>query len=330
MSESIRDRAPRSAAALLAAFRRQRPLRGGSLIVSVFGDALAPRGGAITLGSLIDLMAPFGLTERLVRTSVARLVHDDWLASRRRGRLSEYRLSARGRERFVEATARIYSGPPGPWHGVWTLVVLPGAAGGARDAIRRQLRWIGFGEIAPGVFAHPAANAAAVRATLASARPARAPLLFETARGAGAFADRARIVRHGWDLTELATRYRQFIRRYAAVATSLEERGALAPATAFVVRTLLIHEYRKIHLRDPLLPRELLPASWPGIAAYDTCRRLYGRVVAPAEAHLDAHAVRFAGPLPRPDRSVAGRFPPPVAVAVSAKIGASVSPTSRR
>ena len=310
MSESTRDRAPRRVAALLAAFRRQRPLRGGSLIVTVFGDALAPRGGAITLGSLIDLMAPFGLTERLVRTSVARLVHDDWLASRRHGRLSEYRLSARGRARFVEATARIYSGPPGPWDGVWTLVVLPGAVGGGRDAIRRQLRWSGFGEIAPGVFAHPTAGAAAARATLAVAGTPPAPMVFEAASRASTGADRARLVRHGWDLTELATRYRQFIRRYAALARSLEERRALEPATAFVVRTLLIHEYRRIHLRDPLLPRELLPASWPGIAAYDTCRRLYGLLVAPAEAHLDARAVRFSGPLPPPDRSVAGRFPP--------------------
>ena len=309
MSESTRDRAPRRVAALQSAFRRQRPLRGGSLIVTVFGDALAPRGGAITLGSLIELMAPFGLTERLVRTSVARLVHDDWLASRRHGRLSEYRLSPRGRARFVEATARIYAGPPGPWDGAWTLVVLPGAVGG-RGAIRRQLRWNGFGEIAPGVFAHPAAGAAAVPATLASAGLARAPMVFVTARAAGSDADRARLVRQGWDLTELATRYRRFIRRYAAVARSLEERRALEPATAFVVRTLLIHEYRRIHLRDPLLPRELLPADWPGIAAYDTCRRLYGRLVGPAEAHLDARAVRFSGPLPPPDRGVAGRFPP--------------------
>ncbi len=306
MSESTRDRLPRRVAALLAEFRRRRPLRGGSLIVTVFGDALAPRGGAIALGSLIELMAPFGLTERLVRTSVARLVHDDWLASRRIGRLSEYRLSPRGRARFVEATARIYSGPPGPWRGTWTLVLLPSVVATERDALRRHLHWIGFGEIAPGVLAHPTASAAAVRASLASVRLARPPVLFEAATCAS---DRERIARYGWDLTDLATRYRQFIRRYAAVGTSLEEHGALAPATAFLVRTLLIHEYRKIHLRDPLLPRELLPAHWPGIAAYDTCRRLYGRVVAPAEAHLDARARRLSGSLPPPDRSVAKRFP---------------------
>ena len=56
-----------------------RPLRGGSLIITVFGDAILPRGGSIWLGSLIKLVQPLGLSERLVRTSVFRLAQDGWL-----------------------------------------------------------------------------------------------------------------------------------------------------------------------------------------------------------------------------------------------------------
>ena len=41
--------------ALVARFRRQQPLRGGSLLVTILGDAIAPRGGVIGLGSLIEL-----------------------------------------------------------------------------------------------------------------------------------------------------------------------------------------------------------------------------------------------------------------------------------
>jgi phenylacetic acid degradation operon negative regulatory protein len=33
------------------------------------------------------------------------------------------------------------------------------------------------------------------------------------------------------------------------------------------VRTLLIHAYRRVLLRDPLLPAALLPLDWPGAAA---------------------------------------------------------------
>jgi len=123
--------------ALLRNFRAQRPLRGGSLLITVFGDSIAPRGAAATLGSLIRLAGPFGLTERLVRTAVARLARDGWLAARRSGRRSEYRLTPTGAERFAQATRRIYGESPSVWDGKWTLVVVP--AGRPRRAQVREV-----------------------------------------------------------------------------------------------------------------------------------------------------------------------------------------------
>src|SRR5437588_11472127 len=74
---------PAAVRALLRRWRAQRPLRAGSLLVTIFGDAIAPRGAAVTLGSLIRLAAPFGLTEGLVRNSAGRLERDGVLAARR-------------------------------------------------------------------------------------------------------------------------------------------------------------------------------------------------------------------------------------------------------
>ena len=291
-------------AALVARFRRQRPLRGGSLIITVFGDAVAPRGGAITLGSLIGLMAPFGLTERLVRTSVARLAADDWLAGRRFGRLSEYRLSASGRQRFVEATRRIYAGPATEWSGCFTLVLMTGASAARRRQIRETLHWEGFGEPEPGVLAHPMRSPAETRELLGVAGLADAPIVFES-RSTDPAADR-RLILQGWDLRELAGRYARFIRHFEPLLPAL--RAPLPPADAFLVRTLLIHEYRKIHLRDPLLPPPLLPAGWPGISAYEVCRTVYERVFLAAEDHLSEVAARLDGRLPAPEPAVFRRF----------------------
>ena len=56
------------------------PPRAKSLIVTVWGDALAPHGGGVWLAGLIRLMAAFDMNDRLVRTSVFRLAADGWLA----------------------------------------------------------------------------------------------------------------------------------------------------------------------------------------------------------------------------------------------------------
>jgi hypothetical protein len=49
----------------------------------------------------------------------------------------------------------------------------------------------------------------------------------------------------------------------------------LTPEKAFVVRTLLIHAYRRVQLHDPQLPVELLPTPWPGALAYELARQIY-------------------------------------------------------
>src|SRR5467141_3705540 len=164
---------PAPVRALLRNFRAQRPLRGGSLLITVFGDSIAPRGGAVTLGSLIRLAAPFGLTERLVRTSVARLARDGWLAARRSGRRSEYRLTRTGAERFAQATRRIYGESPLVWDGKWTLAVVP--VGTARRAqMREDLKWLGFGQLNPSLFAHPGCTPGQARRWLRNVRGAEA------------------------------------------------------------------------------------------------------------------------------------------------------------
>ena len=290
--------------ALLQHFQAQRPLRAGSLLISIFGDAIAPRGGAVTLGSLIRLAAPFGLAERAVRTSVARLARDGWLASRRAGRRSEYRLTRSGAERFAEATRRIYGESPQSWNGRWTLVLLPVGSGPRREA-REELRWLGFGELDAALFAHPACSLAQARAWLRNVPGASKALVLHSS-GAALAADRALIAR-GWDLADLTRRYRQFVAQFAAVEPAFEAEP-ITPETAFLVRTLLIHEYRKIHLKDPMLPLALLPEDWVGGAAYELCRRLYAQLFPDAERYLSGAARQLSRPLPAANSAARARF----------------------
>jgi len=288
---------------LLTHFRSQRPLRGGSLLVTIFGDAIAPRGGAVTLASLIRLAAPFGLTERLVRTSVARLARQGWLVASRAGRHSEYRLSTQGAQRFAEAPQRIYGTATPVWDGHWTLIVLP--QGRRRPAsLREELRWLGFGQLSPTLFAHPGTSAEETRGWLHSLAGAQDGLLLHSA-AADAATERA-LAAQGWDLAELERGYQRFLGRFAALEPALKG-PAFTGETAFLVRTLLVHEYRKIHLQDPLLPPTLLPPDWVGARAYELARRVYGAVFAPAEDFLSVTARRLDGPLPEADAAAPAR-----------------------
>ena len=317
------DSAVSAAKDLVVRFTQQRPLRGGSLIITMFGDALLPRGGTIALGSLIELASRFGLNERLVRTATARLAQEGWLEAHRVGKLSEYRLSSEGRERFAEATERIYSPPNSSWSGRWTLIVVPPMAKDARNGLREELLWRGFGEISPTVFAHPALDMGSLRLS----RPSSALLSKVIVFDASLSDDEApqRLIGLGWDLEDLGARYQRLVRRFERVYAALEDTPNPDPLSCFLIRTLLIHEYRRLHLRDPLLPARLLRANWPGARAATLARDIYGRVFGASEAYLSTIAARLKGPLPVPDASILQRFggitalkdPPPATSPVS-------------
>jgi phenylacetic acid degradation operon negative regulatory protein len=300
------DLLARSADALVARFRRQRPLRGGSLLVTIFGDAIAPRGGVIALGSLIELASPFGITDRHVRTAIGRLANEQWVSSQRSGRVSFYRLTSHGRARFAEATQRIYGAVPAEWNGEWTLVIFPRSMRASRDDLRDELTWLGFGQLTSGVFAHPTHGEETVRARIAELESAGEVIVIQ--RAVVTHASNEQLVATGWDLGELARRYRRFVDMFAPLDDALTRTARAAGETAFVLRTLLVHEYRRIHLRDPQLPASLLPRQWPGTDAHSLCRNLYAKVFAASEEFLSARVQTLEGALPPPAAEVFARF----------------------
>jgi phenylacetic acid degradation operon negative regulatory protein len=155
------------------------------------------------------------------------------------------------------------------------------------------------------VFAHPACTIEEARAWLATlGDTGEAWIVKSTTEGQAA--DR-KLAAAGWSLTELARRYRKFCDTFAPVRAAIGQRQ-IAAQPAFVVRTLLIHEYRKVHLQDPLLPSSLLPPDWIGAEAYELCRTLYAAVFAAADDFLSDTARRIREPLPPPEPAAYRRF----------------------
>jgi phenylacetic acid degradation operon negative regulatory protein len=268
------------------------PPKAKSLVVTVWGDSIAPHGGAIWLSGLIGLLEPFGVNERLARTSVYRLAREGWLVARQHGRRSLYRLTTQGQRRFEHAYRRIYA-PPGtdPWDGNWDLLIVPPASidESVRRELRKELEWDGFGVVAPGVFARPArvGGEPGLRETVLalgiSGRVAIAAA-HGLPRGAGSIAS---LAGDCWDLKSVAAAYRGFVARFRAIADQLDGGADPDPQQCFFLRTLLIHEFRRVTLHDPQLPEELLSSNWPEAAAYALCAGLYRRVHGGAERYLE-------------------------------------------
>jgi phenylacetic acid degradation operon negative regulatory protein len=292
---------------LVAEFRSRRTLRTGSLITTVFGDSIAPRGGTVWLGSLIAVMEEFGINERLVRTSVFRLVQDGWLQSRQVGRRSYYSLTEDGRERFERATHKIYGEPVTEWDGKWTTVLLNSIDSAKKDAVRKELSWLGFGALSPSVLAHPNPDMGGLDVATQRLEVADELIIMvgQTVRNEGSM---RRLAQASWNLDEIDERYANFVERFRPLFAAYGKDANVSLKSAFLVRTLLIQEYRKVLLRDPQLPAELLPADWHGTAAYQLCRNLYRAIYAQADGYLTETMETAEGPLPPPAATFGKRF----------------------
>lgn len=282
--------------ALLEAFGQQSRIRTGSLIISVFGDAVLPRGGRIWLGSLIHLLRPLGINERLVRTSVFRLAQDGWLRTQAHGRKADYLLTPAGQQRFEEASRHIYSAQTPLWDRRWRLILVVGELNArAREQLRRALFWQGFGLLGNDCYIHPSADLdTAFDALVADGMTDTLPELMPLLAVENHFGSAARdvdMVRRAWNLTDLAQAYAAFVQRYQPLRDLLRQPATetLDDQQAFLLRALLIHDYRRLLLRDPELPTELLPHNWPGHEARQLCREFYRRLLPASERHLDRH-----------------------------------------
>lgn len=294
---------------LLEDFRQQRPLRGGSLIITLFGDSISQHGNSVWLGSIINALEPFGLNSRLIRTAVHRLIQEGWLTAKMVGRRSYYSFTDAGLRRYEKAAQRIYAGGPVNWDGSWTLVICGRLMDEGRERLRKELSWLGYGVVNANMLFHPGAASEGLHETLYDLGVDEDVVVMD-ARTAEISSVQAlrQLAEDSWPLQELARRYDSFLEKFRPVLRSLQRARSLSGEEAFQVRTLLVHEYRRILLRDSDLPAQLLPADWVGGAALALVSDIYRLVDEPAESYIVEAMETASGPLPGAAPSHRRRF----------------------
>src|SRR5213079_485647 len=247
---------PQPLARIVEQLKRE-PSRTGSIVITVFGDAIVPRGGSVWLGTLLEFFNALDIDSGVVRTAMSRLASDGWLERNKVGRNSFYRLDKKGRQTFDTATKHIYDPPLSDWTGRFELLLI--GNGEDRDASRAALESAGFGSPLPGVWVAPSG----VPVPEEAAGAIRLEVSAEDDSG-------RRLLSESWPLERTADAYRKFMKSFEPLRGWIA-RGRPSEAEAFTARILLIHQYRRVVLRDPLLPVALLPRDWPGGAARELC-----------------------------------------------------------
>lgn len=276
--------------------------RAGPLIISMFGDTIAPRGGSIWLGSLIGLMAHFGISERLVRTGVFRLTRDGWFKTRSAGRRSFYELTQHSSATFAEADRRIYTATLPQWDGNWTLVqALPDLPAKDRQQLRDTLKWHGFGQLSPTLMISPRTSDPS---PVNGASHAGSVVFQARQKDLADTASQTDIASAAWNIAGLSTAYDNLIQRFSPFVPAIP----IDPAQCFVLRTLLIHEYRRILLKDPQLPAVLAPPDWPGGKACKLVAQLYHLLTPATDSFVAGNMECWTGGCPDPVPEYYQRF----------------------
>jgi phenylacetic acid degradation operon negative regulatory protein len=219
-----------------------------SLVITIFGDSVQHRGGRIETARLNKLIARLGIESGALRTALSRLSRDGWVEGQRNGRTSSYTLTPAGLEQAGPATTRIYAAPRiGPVETWCFSTIAP------PDALRIAGGWL--------------------------TPHRRATDGFQICGALGS--ESAQAV---W--TNLAPSHVAALEKTASDVRSLEDL-TLDPLDALAARTLLIHRWRRLVLRWPEVPAELMPDTFSPGDIHAAVAAAYAHLSPAAESWLD-------------------------------------------
>ena len=277
------------------------------LVFSFFCDVVTQHGGEIWLGSIVKALAPLGINERLTRTAVFRLTQDGWLESNKQGRRSYYRLTRTGQHDYQRAANRIYASESPKWDGVWTLLFVSLVSEKKRQSLHRGLSWLGYGQMASTVYALPRNDKPGLKELLTDL--GLEDNVVQMQAQAETVESLQQLVMSRWKLDELRYRYREFTALYGKAQELLSGIPQPLPHSIFLLRILLVHEYRRILLKDPELPAAMLPADWEGYAAQSLSAEIYRQLATATSKWASTNLLNASGKMKGSVVSLKNRFP---------------------
>jgi phenylacetic acid degradation operon negative regulatory protein len=253
-------------------------MRPQTLMLTVLGEAVLGRDVAVYSGTFVEVMQRLDVSEEATRSTLTRMVSRDLLARHRRGRKMYFGLTPRAIGVLAEGADRLWDqgAVNRDQQAGWTLLgfSLPESRRDERHQLRSRLRWAGFGPLRSGLWIAP--GSVDVAAVLQDTRLLDHVQVFQ----AEPVGDVARIVSEAFDLTAIAARYGDFLRRW-------RRPRPLPAAPDDLARQLwLVSDWLLVVRDDPRIPLQHLPTGWPAVAAERVFRRRHAAFRRKAERIL--------------------------------------------
>ncbi len=246
-----------------AALRALGGRRVWSLMISLFGDLAQVEGEAIEGPVLSMIMGALQVKPEAVRVALHRLRNDGWLTSAKSGRISHHALTAKGRTESAAASPRIYAAPDRT-QGAWQMVLVEEAGATLDDR---------FVAITPRVFIGSATLTVPDNA-----------LCF-------AGSDVPQWLRQQVEPVRLRPEYDALHHTLAVLNDALPEASEMSAVEVAVLRCLIVHNWRRLVLKHPVLPAALISPDWPGHQCHLLVADLLARFERPALAYMDQQQV---------------------------------------
>jgi phenylacetic acid degradation operon negative regulatory protein len=188
--------------------------------------------------------------------------------------------------------------------GCWSRCC-PASRPAPRRSLRTTLGWLGFGQLSAQLLVRPGGDDAMIAKHIEEAGAAGLVSVFRArlADLAGAAEARATAAA-AWDFGHLNEAYAAFV----TVFQGFDKAPPADTLDAFVLRTALIHEYRRVLLKDPELPADLLPQDWAGARARRLAGGLYRALRDPADRFIASTMEGSPEPASDYRRALCGRW----------------------
>jgi len=280
-----------------------------SLIITFFGDTVFPYGGTIWLGSLVKFMEEFEISEKLTRTSIFRLTKEGWLSSKKFGRESYYSLSDLAIDRFIKAHYSVYAYDEQENDKDWIVILTNMVEITKELELSKVLKKEGFANPSKHVYIHPHYKMEYMQDILLQNKLQNEVLLIKGPIHMPMTKEVIKDMAHTyWDLKDVEARYQDFITKFRKVFTLKTPIDQFTPKQCFMLRVLLIHEYRRALLFDPKLGNDLVPVDWLGKASASLVESIYAFIHNSANIYVKDNLLTVGGNIPKLDKFYFNRF----------------------